>query len=175
MQPVRQHQETHAILTCYDRRLTPIVEIHRQQLILDGHDVLDPLRPIGGVHSMTRSACRSHFYDQLDGMVLVGHATHIHIFPHTNCQYGWLKVRDKVGDTFEQDLAFQIKMLRHSCAGAETHVATHFPDKKIRIIGRIILTQEKRVITVEEACDMLPEDHRTHAHAPGGMLTTMVN
>lgn len=162
------HQEVHAILTCYDKRLTPIVEIHRQQLILEGHEVLDPIRPVGGVHSMTRSACRSHFYDQLDGLVLVGHATHIHVFPHTNCQYGWLKVRDKVGETFNQDLAFQIRMLRLSCDGAEAHVAKQFQDKKVRILGRIILTQEKRVITLDEALGMLPDiDHPSHEHFTG--------
>lgn len=115
---------------------------------------------------MTRSSCRSHFYDQLDGLVLVSHATHIHLFPHTNCQYGWLKVRDKVGETFEQDLTFQVKILRNSCDGAETHLAKQFPDREIHILGRIILTKEKRVITHEEALRMLQDltRHTSHEH-----------
>ncbi len=148
-------KETHAILTCYDKRLDPIVEIYRQQLILEEHIVLSPIRPVGGLHAMTRSACRHFFYDQLDGLILVGQATHVHIFPHTNCQYGWLKVRDKVGDTFEQDLGFQIDMLKKSCAGAISHVKHKFPERTVRIIGNIIWTQEKRFLSLTEATDLL--------------------
>ena len=154
--------ETHAILTCYDTRLDPMVEIYRQPLVLDGPAVLHPIRPIGGLHAMTRSACRHFFYDQLDGLILVGQATHIHIFPHTNCQYGWLKVRDKVGETFEQDLGFQIDMLKKSCSGAAAHINHKFPEQHISIIGHIIWTQEKRFISLTEALDILGSHQHKH-------------
>ena len=156
---MQQPQQRHAIVTCYDPRLDPIVEIYKQNLILKGHTVLTPIRPVGGVHAMTRSACRHFFYDQLDGLIVVGKATHLHIFPHTNCQYGWLKVREKIGDTSEQDLAFQVDMLKKSCEGARIHVKEQFPKEHIAIIGGIILTQSHRVITLEEALDLLP--HRS--------------
>lgn len=158
-----RQEERHVIITCYDSRLDPILQSFEQGLIHDGHVVLKSDRPVGGVHAMTMGNCRSFFYEQLDGLVMIARATHIHVFPHTDCQFNKLKQWKRIGESVEHDLAYQIKTLKRVLNGAAKHLHSTFPDQEIDLDARIILTPERRIVTLDEALDILPSDlHHLH-------------
>ncbi len=154
-------QERHAILTCYDDRLNPTIEAFIKKIESEGGIVLSPVRPIGGVHAMTQGHCRSFFYGQLDGFIEIGGARHIHIFPHTTCQFNVLKQWEKIGETPGGDIQFQVSTLRKVLENSESHVASKYSDRKIALDVRIIHTLEQRIITLEEALDLLLR-HQAH-------------
>lgn len=160
---MQKDQERHAIVTCYDRRLHPILQDLEQEILQEGHIVLDSDRPVGGIHAMTMGHCRTFFYDQLDGLVQIAQATHIHIFPHTDCEFNKLKQWQKIGQSHEHDLAYQIKTLKRVREGAAKHLRSVFPNQAIGLDARIIITPERRIVTLEEALDLLPSSlHHLH-------------
>ncbi len=155
--------ERHVIITCYDSRLTPILQAFEQKILDEGHTVLESDRPIGGVHAMTMGSCRAFFYEQLDGLVMIARATHIHVFPHTDCQFNKLKQWQRIGESPEHDLAYQIKTLKRVLDGAAKHLRSTFPKQEIDLDARIILTPERRIVTLNEALGLLPSDlHHLH-------------
>lgn len=160
-----QQGERHIVLSCYDSRLDPTISAFEASLREQGVEVLPSIRPVGGIHAMVRSTCREFFYDQLDGAVIIGKATHIHAFPHTNCQFNWLKRREKVGDTVHQDLCFQISTLKKVLQGGQDHLEEKYPSQRVSLDVRIILTAEQRIITLEEAEELQRSDDHHHSHS----------
>lgn len=152
-------QRKHAFITCLDPKLNPTLTVLERSIEEEGGLILPHDRTVGGVHAMTHSNCRRFFYDQLDGLIHIFGVNVLHVFPHTKCRFNGLKQWEKIGKTPGDDLQFQVDTLQKAQEGASDHVRSTFPDHDIELDFRIILTEEQRIITLEEALDLLPHHH----------------
>lgn len=158
----------HVLITCYDNRIDGIVTdlvngIRSQGEILTEKDIL---RPPGGVHLLAgKSRCREAFYDTLTGFRDIAGAAIFHIFPHTNCQFCGIHHKEKIGKGTQSDLRFHLLSAEKLLQG----MIQCFSDKPGRMPEfdvRIILTIDQRVVTIQEAHELLPEipPHHDHGH-----------
>lgn len=157
---------THAILTCYDDRLNRLVRQEARRIRSQGGQLRekDIIRPPGGVHLLAgHTDCRKAFYQMLSGLRDIAKRDVIHLFPHTNCQYCGIHFQEKLGNGVQSDLRFHLKSAEKMLNGAMSHF-TGSVDKVPKIDVRIILTVDQRIVTIDEAHQLLPHvpEHGHH-------------
>ncbi len=150
--------DRHVIITCYDDRIDGIVSgaihsIRMQGGALEGKDIV---RLPGGVHMLVgKTDCRVAFYELLTSWRDIARTTTIHIWPHTNCRYCGIHLQEKLGSGAQSDLRFHVKSAEKLLAGATHHFSrSHGPLPTLDV--RIILTTDQRMVTIEEAHELLP-------------------
>lgn len=149
---------THAILTCYDDRIDPVVEQEVERIRSQGGQLRDKdiIRPPGGVHMLAgKTDCRKAFYEMISGLRDIARTTVFHLWPHTNCQYCGLHFQEKLGNGSQSDLRFHVRSAEKMLSGASGHFSAsggHSPALDVRII----LTVDQRIISIKEAHGLLP-------------------
>lgn len=154
---------THAILTCYDDRLDDLVGSEVERIRSQGGQLRekDIIRPPGGVHLLAgHTDCRKAFYQMMSGLRDIAKRNVIHLFPHTNCQYCGIHFQEKLGNGVKSDLRFHLTSAEKILSGAMSHFAGSVDNVPV-IDVRIILTVDQRIVTIDEAHEMLP---RVSAH-----------
>lgn len=160
-------QKKHVLITCYDDRLDDLVtqmidEIRGQGGLLAGKDIV---RVPGGPHLLAgKSDCRKAFYELLTGYRDIARATVFHLLPHTNCQWCGIHLQEKLGTGTQSDLRFHIRSAEKMLAGAKEHFASLTPQEQPEFDSRIILTLDQRIVTIEEAHELLPHVPEHHEH-----------
>jgi hypothetical protein len=152
-----QSQKRHAIFTCYDGRIDDITAMEIDRIRSQGGLLAkkDILRPPGGVHLLAgKTDCRKTFYELLAGYYGIAGTTVFHFWPHTNCQYCGLHFQEKLGSGAQSDLRFHVRSAEKLRDGALHHFASL--EKRPEIDVRIILTTDQRIVTIDEAHELLP-------------------
>lgn len=159
-------QKQHVMLTCYDHRIDKLVAekinvIRSQGGQLAGKDIL---RIPGGVHLLAgKTDCRKAFYEMLSGYQRIAKTTVFHLLPHTNCQYCGIHFPEKLGNGTRSDLRFHLKSAEKMLAGAKDHFLQS-PDDMPELNVSIILTIDQRIISIEQARELLPHVPEEHGH-----------
>ncbi len=155
----------HVILTCYDDRIDEIVGtqiglIREQGGLIRDKDII---RTPGGVHLFTRSNCREAFYALLRSCSDIARSNVFHLWPHTNCQFCGRYHSEKIGTGAQSDLRYHLTSAKKMLAGAMDHFSRS-AEQMPKIDVRIILTTDQRLITIDEAHDLLPQvpEHLNH-------------
>ena len=167
----------HVIVTCYDGRLDAIVKTLVEEIRTDGGivDDKDIFRPPGGVHFVSADPRdRSIFYKLLSGYHDIARTTVFHLLPHTNCQYCGRYHQEKLGNGIQSDLHFHLRSAEKLLDGALQHFGRLSPDIVPELDVRIILTVDQRIVTIDEAHDLLPHvpDHAHGAPCCGHLRST---
>ncbi len=160
--------EKHALITCYDSRVDDMVATLAQTIRVEG-ELLDKsiLRPPGGVHVLLGKAdCRKGFYEMLTALRDIAGIDIFHLYPHTNCRYCGLHLQEKIGNGTQSDLRFHVQSAARILLGLEHHFA-RLGGKMPGFDVGIILTTDQRIVTIEEATELLPNipADREHGHA----------
>jgi len=165
---VPEHEaQRHAILTCYDDRIDDVVarEIKRYRdegILLREKDIM---RPPGGVHLLAgKTDCRKTFYEALTSLLDHANTTVFHLWPHTNCRYCGKHFQEKLGNGSKSDLRFHVRSAEKMLHGAKEHFSHSSTNRIPELDVRIILTVDQRLVTIDEAHDLLPHvsEHSHH-------------
>lgn len=157
--------QRHAILTCYDDRIDGIVDGEIARIRAQGGDIRpkDIIRPPGGVHLFTgHSDCRKAFYTLLTSCSDITNPAVFHFWPHTNCLHCGKYHAEKIGSGAHSDLRFHLTSAVKMLEGAMDHFSRS-SRKMPELDVRVILTIDQRIVTIDEARDLLP-DVPEHSH-----------
>ena len=161
-------RQKHALMTCYDGRVDEIVDSLIQEIRDDGELLGKSIfRPAGGIHVLlAKAVCREGFYEMLTALRDIAGIDTFHLFPHTNCRYCGLEHPEKIGNGTQSDLRFHVQSAERMLLGVNHHFG-RIGGKKPEFDVRIILTTDQRIVTIEEARDLLPAipADREHGHA----------
>lgn len=162
-----QHVRKHALMTCYDSRVDDIVSDLITAIRDDGELFGKSIyRPAGGIHVLLgKHECREAFYEMLTALRDIAGIDVFHLFPHTNCRYCGLRLPEKLGNGTQSDLRFHVQSAARMLLGLENHF-NRIGGVKPAFDVRIILTTDQRIVTIEEAQELLPNipADREHGH-----------
>jgi hypothetical protein len=147
----------HALMTCYDGRVDDIVNDLIAGIRNNGELLGKSIyRPAGGIHVLLAKAeCREGFYEMLTALRDIAGINIFHLFPHTNCQYCGMHKAEKIGSGTQSDLRFHVESAKRMLLGLNHHF-DRIGGRKPEFDVRIILTTDQRIVTIEEALDLLP-------------------
>ncbi|MDQ5902201.1 MAG: hypothetical protein QG606_417 [Patescibacteria group bacterium] len=157
----------HALMTCYDGRVDDIVNDLIAGIRNNGELLGKSIyRPAGGIHVLLgKSECRKAFYEMLTALRDIAGIDVFHLFPHTNCRYCGLNFSEKLGNGTRSDLRFHVQSAERMLLGLNHHF-DRIGGAKPAFDVRIILTTDQRIVTIEEAQQLLPDipADREHGH-----------
>ncbi len=168
--PTNEQPKRHFIFTCFDNRIDGIVQQEVEKIRSAGGIIVEKCinRLPGGVHLLTEKTCRNAFYYSLSTLSDEGIAgiDVFHVWPHTVCKFCGIHHKEKIGTGVQSDLRFHLRSAEKIHSGAHAHFATLPIGEQPELDVRIILTIDQKIVTIEEANELLLTipPHHGHGH-----------